>query len=269
MRLSKKYFYMACACMLMLGFTSCETDDSDVAELITGSTEGTGTEAPFAMEGTWVAEGMNMDVNISIATHEIPLGETIEGMLLGLLNESLPVQLESLSDLELALKIEAGSEADKVKISSPTLGILTGNNDLSLELPKTDPFSVLSENGLAYILKLLPDQKLTLLNYVTNESPNGILISESPLAELADVLGPNLCPPETTVKSVFLSFSKATSSFGIDIDETSRQGTAQLDMTCALTIEVQGGTFLLTNLLKNKTIEAEISLQMDEWTALD
>lgn len=268
MRLSKKYFYMACVCMLMLGFTSCETDDSDVAELITGSTEGPGTEAPFTMEGTWVAGGMNMDVNMNILNNEIPMGETIEGMLLGLWNQSLPIKLESLSDLEIALKVESGTDVDKIKLSSPTIDMLVGNNNLALEFLKTAPFAVHSENGLANMLKQLPDQKLTLLNYVTDETPKGILISESPLAGLAAIVGEQMCPSTATLKSVFFSFNKATSSLDLNVQEENRIGKVEIKMSCALTIEVDGA-FLLGIALKNKTVNATVSLQMDEWTALN
>lgn len=263
---NKVWLYIICVVTFSAGLVSCETDDSDVSRIIAGG-GGDAPEQTFAMEGNWVAGGLNMDVTMSILSNEVPLGETIEGMVLELLNNSLPVKLESLSDLEVALKIEPGTEEGKVKISSPTIGLLTGNNDLALELPQTEDFTVHSENGLATLLKQLPDQKLTLLNYVTEETPKGILISESPLAGLADIAGEQNCPPTTTLKSIFLSFSKATSSFDINVLQDERKGKAELKMQCSLTIEVDGA-FLLGIMLKNKTVNAAISLYMDEWTAL-
>lgn len=264
---NKVWLYIICALTLSTGFVSCDTDDSDVSRLIAGGGGGPAPEKPFAMEGTWVAGGLNMDVTMNILSNEVPLGETIEGMVLGLLNNSLPTKLESLSDLEIALKIEPGTEAGKVKISSPTIGLLTGNNELALELPQTAPFTVHSEDGLATMLKQLPDQKLTLLNYVTEDTPKGIPIRESPLAGLADMVGEEYCPPATTLKSVFLSFAKATSSFDINVLQEERKGKAELKMQCSLTIEVEGA-FLLGIMLKNKTVNAAVSLDIDEWTAL-
>lgn len=252
MRLSKKYFYMACVCMLMLGFTSCETDDSDVAELITGSTEGSGTEAPFAMEGTWVAGGMNLNVTV---LNNTDFGKTLENLLLGVLNEKLPVKIESLADLELALKIEKGAEGDMAKISSPTIDIIANNPGLFFELPKTDLFAINSENKLADMLG-----KITFLDYVTDENPNGIPVSESPLAALAGTLGEN-----ATLQSVGFTFEK--SLFNIQVSEENQDG--------QMTLSVDGKLNVLTKnsglagiFLRNVESHIEIQFSLDEWTAL-
>lgn len=265
---NKVWFYIIGAMILSASIVSCDTDDSDVSRLIAGGGNGPAPEKPFSMEGTWVAGGLNINANLSILSNDIPLGETVEGMLLDMLNNALPTQYDKLSDLEIALKIEPGTETGKLKLSSPTLSLLLGSNDLALELPQTDPFTIFSENGLATILKQLPDQKLTLLDYVTEETPKGILISESPLAGLAEMVGETYCPPTTTLKTVFFSFKSTTSSFDISIDEESRKGEAILTVNPYLTIEVDGANFLLGIMLKNKELKISVKLNIDEWTAL-
>lgn len=253
---NKVWFYIIGAMILSASIVSCDTDDSDVSRLIAGGGNGPAPEKPFSMEGTWVAGGLKTQATITVLGENIELGETVEGLLLGLLNEALPLQLEQLSDLEVALKIEPGIEADKAKLSSPTLDLLIGNQELAIELPKTDPFVIKSEGGLAEMLK-----DLTLLDYVTEETPDGIKVSESPLAGLGEQMGEN-------AKLQSIKFACETSLFETVISEENRTGDITLTLNGRLKIATTNSG-LIGAFLKNAKTLVKVSLHLRQWTALD
>lgn len=253
---NKVLFYIVCAVVLSAGLVSCESDDSDVSRLISGGSEGPEPEKPFAMEGTWVAGNTNLGVTLTVLGQNIELGETIEGLVLGILNDALPMKLTQLSDLEIALKIEPGKEAGMAKLSSPTLDILTGSQNLAFELPKTDPFIIHSEGGLALLLK-----ELTLLDYVTDTTPDGILVSESPLAGMGEMLG-----EKATLQSI--KFACDTSLFEVNVSEEDRTGTVTLTLNGKLKINTKNSGLVGIFLKSAKTV-VNLNLGLKQWTALN
>lgn len=253
---NKIFYYMACMCILCTILTSCETDDSDVAHLITGNPENPIPEKPFAMEGTWVMQGLNTQATITVLGNTIELGETVDNLLLGLLKDMLPINIESLADLRMAIKIEPGAEADIAKLSSPTIDLLVNSPNLYFELLKTTPFTIESKDGLVEMLA-----NLVLLNYVTEETPDGILLSETPLAGLGEMLG-----EKATLQS--MGFACEKSLLSIVVSEENQMGNVTLTLDGKLKIMTKNSG-LAGIFLRNATTHLEVNFQLDEWTALD
>lgn len=253
--INKVWYYILCVCILSVGLTSCETDDDDVSRLISGGGEGPAPEKPFALEGTWVMGGMETEVTLKVLGQTMDVSEAIEGMLLGVLNGALPVQFESLSQVEVGLKIEPGTEAASVKLSSPTLDLLLSPQQLSFELPKTDEFTIVSEGTLAALL-----QSVVLLNYVTEETPDGVKPAETPLAMLADALG-----EKATLKTV--TFECKTSTLEANVSEETHTGGISLTLDGKLIIDTANGG-LAGIFLKNVATHVSLQMTLRQWTAL-
>lgn len=253
--INKVWFYIICVVALSVGLTSCETNDDDVSRLISGGSGGPAPEQPFALEGTWVMGGMDTDVTLTILGQSMDMSESIEGLLLGVLNGALPVQYEKLSDLEIAVKIEPGAAAGFVKFSSPTLDLLLSPQQLALDLPKVDEFTIGSEGMLALLLK-----SVTILDYVTDETPDGVKVAETPLAMLAETLG-----EKATLKSV--KFEANTSSIVAQVSEETRTGKVVLTVDGKLIIDVKNGG-LAGIFMKNVKTHIGLTMDLKQWTAL-
>lgn len=248
-------FYIICVLVLSTGLTSCETNDDDVSRLISGGMEGPAPEKPFAMEGTWVMGGMNSSVVLTVLGQNMDVSEAIEGMLLGVLNGALPVTFEKLSDVEVAIKIEPGEAADKVKLSSPTLDLLLGMEGLAFEMDKEDKYTLESKGTLVEVLK-----SIVLLNYVTEETPNGVKPIDTPLAMLADALG-----EKATLKTV--TFECKSSELTAEAAEDTRTGEVTLTLNGKLIIDTLNGG-LVGIFLKNVTTNIVLRMNLRQWTAL-
>ncbi len=254
-RFNKVWFYIVCMLSLSAVLASCETDDSDVSRLISGGSGGPAPEQPFEMKGTWVMGDMNPSVVRTVLGQQMEVGEAIGGMLLDVLNGALPLQFKSISDVEIGIKIEAGTTAENMKLSSPTLDLLVSPEQFALELPVIDEYTVSSEGTLAEMVGTM-----TLLNYVTEETPDGIKVSESPLAMLAETLG-----EKATLKS--LGFAAETSKLEIKVAEETRTGEVTLTLTGKLKIDT-ANSGLVGIFLKSVATNVNIHMNLKQWSPL-
>lgn len=244
-----------------LGFTSCSTDDDDVSWLISNTNNGEEDSevGQFKAEGTWVMTNPQLSF---VLGEDIELGPTIESALIGLLNENLPIQFDSFADMELGVKIAPSETEGKVALSCGLLDLLVSPQKFALELDKVSDWEFLSQNGLSNLVG-----EVTLMNFVTDEKPDGITIDESPLGPIIkEKIGDfiyNLMVKDKKIRAI--KYQCLDSSLRTTVVEELQTGKMNLAINGKIALD--GDKIMGMDL----ALDAKASLSMDmiQWTSLD